>query len=199
MTDNFWWNRYLIQSGGTGQQMLNDVAGWEYDSNGMKSIAGTWTHVFSATTFNEVLISVKRNEFFGGENESVDSWSDRFNLPNPFNSRRWTQAINTGLGTYAFVTNDTKKNYDTFYVIDDNATRIRGRHELQFGVHVRRDHLNDLPQQRFPAAQLDFASMATSLYDPASTPTSPNAVPQTGFNLANMYLGIGELYQQPLA
>ncbi len=188
-TDNYWWNRYLIQSGGVGQQMLNDVAGWEYDSNGMKSIAGTWTRVLSPTTFNELLISVKRNEFIGGENESVANWPENFGLSNPFHTNRWPQVNNLGLGTYAFVTNDTKKNYDTAYVLDDNVTKIRGRHELLFGVHARRDLLNDLPQQRFPAPQLNFASLATSLYDPNSTPTSPAATPITGFNLANMYLG----------
>ena len=41
--------RIPTNSGGVGQQMLNDVAGWEYDSNGMKSIAGTWTRVISPT------------------------------------------------------------------------------------------------------------------------------------------------------
>ncbi len=189
-TDNYWYNRYLIQSGGTGQQMLNDVAGWEYDSNGMKSIAGTWVRVVSPTMFNELLVSVKRSEFVGGENESVDNWPDRFGLPNPFKTRRWPQVSNLGLGTYAFITNDTKKNYETFYVIDDNVTKIRGRHELQFGVHLRRDFENILPQQRYPAPQLSFATGATSLYDPASTPTNPVAVPQSGFNLANMYLGL---------
>ena len=189
-TDNYWWNRYPTNSGGVGQQMSNDVAGWEYDTNGMKSIAGTWTHIVSPTTFNELLASVKRNEFIGGENETTGiDWADKFGLPNPFHTNRFLQAGNLGLGNYVFLTNDTKKNYDTAYVLDDNVTKIHGRHELQFGVHARRDLLNDLPQQRFPAPQLDFGSLATSLLNPTSTASNPQTSPQTGFNLANMFLG----------
>jgi hypothetical protein len=189
-TDNYWWNYFPTNSGGVGQQMLNNVAGSEYDSNGMKSIAGTWTRVISPTMFNELLISVKRNEFIGGENEKDGiNWADKFGLPNPFKTNRWLQAGTLGLGNYVFLTNDTKKNYDTAYVIDDNVTKIVGKHELLFGIHGRRDLLNDLPQQRFPAPQLNYGSLATSLYDQNSTASAPTSVPQTGFNLANMFLG----------
>jgi hypothetical protein len=188
-TDNYWWNMFPTNSGGVGQQMLNDVAGSEYDTNGMKSIAGTWTHVLSPSTFNELLVSVKRNEFVGGEHETGTNWADKFGLPNPFHTDRWLQAGSLGLGNYVFLTNDTKKNYDTAYVVDDNVTKIHGRHELLFGIHARRDLLNDLPQQRFPAPQLSYATLATALLDKASSATAPAAAPQTGFNLANMFLG----------
>ena len=40
-------------------------------------------------------------------------------------------------------------------------------------------------------SSLDFNTSATSLYDPASTAAAPQAVPQTGFGLANLFIGAG--------
>src|ERR1041385_8656951 len=116
--------------------MLNGVAGWEYNSNDLKSASLTWTHVFAPTFTNEFLISAKRNEWFGGENEGVDNWPDRLGLPNPFHTPRWPQTSNVGLGNFTFITNDTKKNYEAYYILDDNATKVMGRHEFQFGAHI---------------------------------------------------------------
>src|SRR5437763_9344222 len=110
----------------------------------MKSISGTWNHIASATLFNELLASVKRSEFFGGENESVANWPQTLSLPNPFNTRRWPQIGTLGLGSYGFITNDTKKNYETFYILDDNVTKIHGKHQFLFGAHIRRDLENIL-------------------------------------------------------
>src|SRR5688572_17266973 len=189
VTDNF--NDYQTTAGGVGQQMLNGVAGWERNTNYVQSIATSWVRSISPTLFNELLVSGKRNYWFGGEvGEGENDWHKQLGLPNPFNVGRWPQIQGTGLSSYQLITNDTKMNYENNYVVDNNATKIRGRHELQFGVHWRHDFLNILPQQRYQAAQLNFGTNATALYDTASTPVSPLARPFTGHNLANMFLGI---------
>jgi len=193
ITDNV--NDYHTTAGGTGQQMLNGVAGWERNTNYVKSLAISWVRTFSPTFFSELLVSGKRNEWFGGEvGEGENDWHAQLGLPNLFNVKRWPQIQGTGLTVsninYQLITNDTKLNYENNYIVDNNFTKIQGRHDLQFGVHFRHDFLNILPQQRFPAAQLNFGTNATALYDPASTPQNPLASPFSGHNLANMFLGL---------
>jgi hypothetical protein len=190
LSDAYWWNHYPTTQGQTGFPMLNGVAGFEKNSNMMKTVGLTWLHSFSPTFFNETVASVKRSTWFGGEVEGTN-WPEKLGLPNPFNTTRFPQILNTGLNGYQFVTNDTKRNHETYFVLDDNLTKIHGKHEFQFGAHVRRDRLNILPQQRYPAPQLNFSvGGATSLYDPKSTPANPISTPLTGHSLANMYLGL---------
>jgi hypothetical protein len=178
--------------------MLNGVAGLEFDSNQSMSLAPTWLHTFSPTFFNEFIIAGKRNVWFGGEVEG-SNWPDKFGLPNPFNTGRWPQITGIGMGNYGYVTNDTKLNHENAFVLDDNLTKVIGKHEMQFGFHGRRDYLNILAQQRYPSPQLNFGTGATALYDAAnSTPASPATTPLTGINMANMYLGYSN-YQAQLA
>jgi hypothetical protein len=187
---------YPTTAGGVGQPMLNGVAGLEHDSDQMQAWAFTWVHTFSPSFFSELTASFKRNEWFGGEVEGTD-WPDKLGLPNPFQTTRWPQISTLNMGNYGYITNDTKKNHENAIVLDDNFTKIRGKHELLFGFHIRRDYLNILAQQRFPAPTLNFGSNATALYDSInSTPTNPVALPYTGINVANMYLGYSQYSAQ---
>ena len=78
--------------------------------------------------------------------------------------------------------------YFTFFVLDDNATKIVGKHEIQFGFHGRRDILNYLPQQQRSGGALTFPGVTTALYDPAY-PDRSIAMPNTGSALAAAFLG----------
>jgi hypothetical protein len=49
--------------------------------------------------------------------------------------------------------------------------------------------MNILPSNR-QASSFTPATSATALYDPKSTPNSPLVTPQTGSDLANLYLGV---------
>jgi hypothetical protein len=180
---------YPTTAGGVGQPMLNGVAGLELNSNKPMAMGLTWVHTFSPTFFTELILAGKRNEWFGGEVEGTN-WPDKFGLPNPFKTTRWPQIQGLNMGNFGYVTNDTKRNHENPFLLDVNFTKIKGKHELLFGFHGRREYLNILAQQRFPSPQLNFGTSATALYDRAnSTPSNPVAVPQTGINMANMYLG----------
>ena len=124
---------YPTTAGGVGQPMLNGVAGLEFDSNQTMSLAPTWVHTFSPTFFNELILAGKRNEWFGGEVEGTN-WPDKFGLPNPFNTTRWPQIQGLSMGNYGYITNDTKKNHENAFVLDDNFTKVKGRHEMLFGL-----------------------------------------------------------------
>lgn len=207
-TAGAWNNPYLTTSGAVGEEMLNGVYGWETDTNYLKSAAATWVHIISPTFSNELSLSSKANDWTGGENDLGTNWPNKLGLPNPFNTDRVPQIQGIGLaagggsiqatpgaptavaGTYQFVTNDTKENRETNFILDDNLVKLHGKHEFLFGFHARRDYLNILPQQRFPAPQLSFSDGATAAYDPSSTPSSPQALPYTGAGIANMYLGL---------
>src|SRR6185369_2832251 len=96
-------------------------------------------------------------------------------VPNPFNItvEEAPQFTNTGISGYAFRENTYKRSAFNNVTIDDNATKVIGKHQLMFGVHYRRDQLNVLPDQTWQEGLMNFGSNATALYDPASTPTSP--------------------------
>ena len=70
--------------------------------------------------------------------------------------------------------------YAFYGIVDDNATKIVGKHELQFGFHFRADQMNLLPQQQQGAGSDSWASTGTALYDPNTSRTSPQALPFTG-------------------
>src|SRR5262249_13093504 len=73
-------------------------------------------------------------------------------------------------------------------MLQDNATKIHGKHEFQFGIGVRRELIEKSSDSL--AGGFDAGTLATSLYDTTSTPTNPQAAPLTGFGLANFALGI---------
>jgi hypothetical protein len=83
-------------------------------------------------------------------------------------------------GSYQLQTNDTKTNWMTYMILEDNLTKVVGKHELEFGIHFRRNILNSLAKQRYPQSQLDYGTMATALMDPNCRSAVLQAVPQTG-------------------
>ena len=75
-------------------------------------------------------------------------------------------------------------------------TKIKGKHELQFGFHFRYDQMNLLPQQQQGAGSDSWDSNSTSLYDPTTSRNNPQPVPFTGDQFANFYLGLGNYNNQ---
>jgi hypothetical protein len=199
---------YETTAGGIGQEMLNNVWGWETDTNYLKSVAATWTHIFSPTFSNELTLSAKTIDLTVGQNDQGVDWPDKLGLPNPFQTNEVPLISGVGFeagqgamatspygptgvsGSYLFETNCTAENRETNFVLDDDFVKIHGKHEFLFGFHARRDYLNDLPCQHYPTPQLSFADSATALYDPASALANSQALPYTGAGIANMYLGL---------
>jgi hypothetical protein len=75
---------------------------------------------------------------------------------------------------------------------------VVNKHEVSYGYQYR---LYDMPRQTPPTVgNFDSNTLATSLYDPASTPQNPIARPFTGHNVANFYLGVmnyGTTFRRP--
>ncbi|MCL5746404.1 MAG: TonB-dependent receptor, partial [Acidobacteria bacterium] len=176
------------ENSGGGFEMKDGLVGWEKNTNFPKSIAVSWVHTFTPTLFNELLASAHRDQWTGGAFDDGTNWPNKLGVPSPFGDKLFPRFLDLGFGNLAYQNNATKMNNNSFFILDDNATKIRGKHEMQFGFHGRRDIMNIIPDQMpYPFSRAN--TLATALYDPASTPTNPIALPQTGYGIANFYLG----------
>ncbi|MCZ2079279.1 MAG: TonB-dependent receptor [Bryobacteraceae bacterium] len=174
---------------------LNDVGGTVTRTAPNKAAAASWVHTFSPTFFNEVLVSGSTETWRSGTGDPNTRWSDQLGIPNPNNVAGWPALYSHGLDM-DFETENTQTTPFAFYIIDDNATKIVGRHELQFGFHYRWDKLDTLPEQQYTQGQANGSSIFTSLYDPSTSPNNPLPTQQTGYNLASSYLGLMNYYVQ---
>jgi hypothetical protein len=162
-----------------------------------KSIALSWVHTFSPTLFNELLVTGTRQVQWDGTGQPGVYYADNLKLPNLFHVAQWPYLSNAGFdGSYMFVGQQTNAYHSWYSLLDDNATKVIGKHQLQFGFHFRYDQMNILPDQQIAAGSTDWATGATALVDPASSPDDPQAAPHTGDQLANFYIGVGQYMAQ---
>jgi len=153
----------------------------------------SWTHTFSPTFFSETLASGSNEDLFIYVGTDHLNHADRLGMPNPFRETGLPNFSSTGFGmVYSYA--DNKRNNITQVVsVDQNFTKIHGRHELQFGGRFRHERLHVLPDQQQVQGSHGFSSLATALHDP-TTGTALGAVPRTGNDSANMFLGIAGSY-----
>jgi hypothetical protein len=188
------------QPASNGVPMLNGFGNSVTTRYPNKSISGNWTHTFSPSFFSEVMFSGTRNlgSSFSGT-PGVD-YASQLGLPNLYNQVSYPVINNIGVGTgnsnYVQPIN-WKQNWYNYFILEDNFTKIHGRHELQFGVHLRYDQLTTLPQHQQTAGYLTFPAVATGLYSPG-IPNRTGGVPNTGNIAASFYLGLAN-YQQQVA
>jgi hypothetical protein len=186
-------------TGSTGPMFLNQVAGWKFVLNQEESAATSWVHIISPSLFNELTAAVRYRRGGGSTGTSTSlstNWFTQLGMPNPLGVNDWPQFTSTGLGNYNLTAPGTDRGNETYYTLDDNVTKIHGRHELLFGGHARKDFIDTLPNTA-GRSSFTFDTLATALYDPASSPSNPVAVPQTGQNIANLFLGVST-YQESL-
>jgi hypothetical protein len=155
-----------------------------------------WTHTFSPTFFGETLVTVSRDYRGQIPYTRGEEISSTLGLPNPFNGvgfPRIPYTMNTGTGTaisYDSSINLTI-NYAKIFNFDQNFTKIKGRHEFQFGVRVRYELIETLEDVQIQQGQVSYDNVGnTGLYDPTSG-TAYAATPFTGSVAGNFFLGIG--------
>jgi hypothetical protein len=162
-----------------------------------KSFAFSHVHTFSPTFFNELLLTGTRTRMDVLTGDPTQCYDCALGLPNPFGVNQWPGLYNLGFnGNMLFETQNGTGFYAFYGILDDNMTKIKGKHELLFGFHFRYDQMNLLPQQQQGAGSDSWDTNFTSLYDPASSRTNPQAVPYTGDQFANFYLGLGNYNNQ---
>jgi hypothetical protein len=153
-----------------------------------------YTHVFSPTFFSELVLSdswLSQHNLAGGE-PSLD-YESMLGLPNNFGS--------PGFPFIENVFNEmegTQWQYGVSWTIpqiDENLTKIVGKHQLQFGGRYRYEQFGVIPDQSSDIAE--FNGEGTGLYDP-STSTSYNGYSNSGQTNADFYIGAAYDYSNNL-
>jgi hypothetical protein len=162
-----------------------------------KSFAFSHVHTFSPTLFNELLVTGTRTKMDVLTGDPSVCYDCTLGLPNPFGVNQWPGLYNLAYnGKMLYETQNGTGFYAFYSILEDNATKIKGRHEFQFGFHFRADRMNLLPQQQQGAGSDSWGSTGTALYDPTTPRNAPQAVPFSGDQFANFYLGLGRYNNQ---
>ena len=182
---------------GSFQTMLDGASGATVRRAPSKQASANWVHTFSPRLFVENLVSVNRDVQWRGPGDGgVNNFIDQWGLPNPFNSVNYPQITGLSLTNYQFGGNDYSRFYQPFIYgqAQTNFTWMKGRHQFEFGGLLRHDWLDVIQGTSPTAGAVNFSSGATALYDPASSRTSPQAAALTGYDLANMFVGVAANY-----
>jgi hypothetical protein len=178
------------RSGASGSPtLLDDAANVTFRPIRDDGAVLSWTHIFSPTFFSETITAVSNEDLHIYVGTDHINHAGRLGLPNPFNQTGFPNLSSTGFGMVYSYADNKRENTTRIISIDQNFTRISGRHSLQFGGRYRHEQLDVLPDQQQVQGDHSFSSLATALYDPASGSTY-GAVPRTGHDSANLFLGV---------
>ena len=158
--------------------------------------AVSWTHTFSPGFFVETVgtASLINWQYSLNQPSAKQDISSMFGTPNPFNVDGAPTLTNLGYQLISLSGVLPRSEYTKIYSIEQNYTRVLGRHQIEFGWRFRQEVLNTKPDSPDPSV-LSFDSSATGLYNPA-TGNAFGTMPQTGDNGANFFLGIAGSYTQ---
>jgi hypothetical protein len=162
-----------------------------YSHNGIFS----WTRVWSPSLFMETLVTAMNNDDnYNTSAPGLDKdWASELKLPNPFKANGLPDFVNLGFNL-TFEGPRPRKDVTRLFSIEQNFNKIAGKHQIEFGWRMRSEYLDVLPDQEQNQGRLDFGSLATALYDPASQGNNILTVPRTGNNFANSFLGVAQTY-----
>ena len=156
-----------------------------------------YTHVFSPTFFAETLFSNQWEESFFPTISSAPplDYNKKYGLPDNFPVNFTPNILGTPYQKYgegSFISDS-----QIISVLDENLTKIVGRHQFQFGGRYRHERIGISPDQNPP--QVSFGSESTGLVNPASLKNkSYTQLPNTGFAGADFFLGAASEYVQRL-
>ena len=87
-------------------------------------------------------------------------------MPNPSNNPVEPLSVSGPGFTMAYAQQQNRENYTDIFVLDQNFTRIYGKHEIQFGGRYHQEYLHSLPDQS--SGGPTFSSNFTAQFNPAS-------------------------------
>lgn len=154
-----------------------------------RTLAGSWTRLFSPTFFAETTVSYgkeTRNNITGDQSKN---YAELLGLPNPFQKFGFPELTNVGFDMNTNESNQSYLDSTAIWSLQENMTKVHGRHEMEFGGSFRYNKADIRPQEQYVKGMHQFSSLATSLYDPKSG-SRYAAVARTGHDSANLFLGI---------
>src|SRR5579884_1791676 len=167
----------------------NSVGDFGQDDSGVAN----WTHTFSPTLFTQTLVTIT-HDFRGLEpGTGTQQITQTLGLPNPFHGFGFPR-ISSGNFGYVFDSGTNPDQIDTnVYNINQDFTKILGRHELKFGARLRLERYRELEDQQVAQGQVDFTGFASGLENPAAGNTYTMA-PFTGSAEADFFMGVDGSY-----
>ena len=118
-------------------------------------------------------------------------------LPNPTPNRQFAGVKLWNWGFNGYYNTQSSRNATTRPLsVDQNFTLIRGRHQLQFGGRWRRDSLYTSPDER---SSRSISTVGRRHFTTPLSGSSYAAVPRTGHNAANFFLGTANVYNTEVA
>ncbi len=149
-----------------------------------------YTHIFSPTFFAETIAGQQwfnHKQLIGtGSNTDLEAM---LGLPNNFGEPGFPS-------TSGLIRNFTSSQTDTWTSqiisnLDENFTKIVGRHQWHFGGRFQHERMADLPQEL--GDSIGFTGVPTAVYDPTSA-GNYTSIPNTGITDASLYLGSANSY-----
>lgn len=153
-----------------------------------------FNHIFSPTFFSETILS---NQWFSQHNFAGGSpytdFEEKLGLPNNFGEVGFP---NIGLYGDKIISPQEGTQYvygmsSIVSTLDENLTKIVGKHQMKFGGRYRREQFGYSPTPY--EDYVTFAPAATALYDP-STGANYAALPGTGDANGEAFLGAANDY-----
>ncbi len=149
-----------------------------------------YTHIFSPTTLNELVLSGQRsNSQRGGGRDDV-YWDQALGVANPLGISGWpTLTAKDPPARFIWDSENRTPQYLNNITAEDNLTLIRNKHEFRFGFRGRDERNNTWGSQQ-GQGRYGFGQGYTGLWDPVNK----QGVNYTGSGMASMLLGYGEYF-----
>jgi hypothetical protein len=166
-----------------------------YQQIPIQTISGAlgYSHVFSPTFFSETILSqMWMRQYVQGAGDVNQNYEKLLGLPNNFGQSGFPTIGANLIMPYG----GSQYNYGMSQILstlDENMTKIWGKHEFQFGARYRHERFGYLPDRQ--ADTIAFSNQATAVYDPA-TASNYGARPNTGYQDADFFLGAASSYSQ---
>jgi hypothetical protein len=178
------------------------VSGTEFEPVKLNAAAFGFTHVFSPTFYSETVLS---QTWYGevtwsGPIQNTD-FESQLGLPNNFGESGFplVEGSSTTQGNVAALFqpfDGTMFSYSvtaTTYNVDENLTKVLGRHQLMFGGRYRFEHMGSLPDRS--KDELEFDGLGTGLLNPSTLSASAaTAYTNSGNANADEFLGAAYNY-----
>jgi len=153
-----------------------------------------YTHVFSPTFFSETILSLQQmpQQSIGSGSPNTD-YESELGLPNNFGESGFPNI--GGNGNLMMQKNGQQWGYgdsQSIEDVDENLTKIKGKHQVHFGVRYRYEGDKQHVDQQ--SDLVTFSGEGTALENPTTTPSSPGAYANTGNHDADAFIGSAGSY-----
>jgi hypothetical protein len=152
-----------------------------------------YTHIFSPTLYAETIYSQQwMRQFVQGGGPINEDYEQILGLPNNFGQSGFPNIGANLIMPYG----GSQFNYGMNQIlsnIDENITKIAGKHQMAFGGRYRHERFGYLPDRS--SDTLTFGAWASAEIDPTSG-ANYTALANTGYQDADLFLGAAATYSQ---